>query len=114
MSALGDTMADQNIPEAMPDAPLIPEQSTAARKADALQLKRAMAWAHTARFLDTASQLDQLPISELPEYAFVGRSNAGKSSAINALTQQRGLAFASKTPGRTQHINLRRVVSWLD
>jgi GTP-binding protein len=38
--------------------------------------------------------------------AFVGRSNAGKSSAINALTQQRQLAFASKTPGRTQHINL--------
>ncbi|MFZ2650412.1 MAG: ribosome biogenesis GTP-binding protein YihA/YsxC [Burkholderiaceae bacterium] len=65
-----------------------------------------MAWAHTARFLVTASQLDQLPASDLPEFAFVGRSNAGKSSAINVLTQQRGLAFASKTPGRTQHINL--------
>ena len=107
MSALGDTMANQNIPEATPDVPALNAQNAdAARKAAAVQLKRAMAWAHTARFLDTASQLDQLPIGELPEYAFVGRSNAGKSSAINALTQQRGLAFASKTPGRTQHINL--------
>ena len=68
--------------------------------------KRAMAWAHTARFLTTASQLDQLPQTELPEIAFVGRSNAGKSTAINTLTQQKRLAFASKTPGRTQHINL--------
>jgi GTP-binding protein len=68
--------------------------------------KRALAWAHTARFLTTASQLDQLPATELPEVAFVGRSNAGKSTAINTLTQQKRLAFASKTPGRTQHINL--------
>jgi len=68
--------------------------------------KAALAWAHTTRFLTTASKLDQLPAHELPEVAFVGRSNAGKSSSINALTQQRQLAFASKTPGRTQHINL--------
>jgi GTP-binding protein len=68
--------------------------------------KLALAWAHTARFLTTASQLDQLPSTELPEIAFVGRSNAGKSTAINTLTQQKRLAFASKTPGRTQHINL--------
>lgn len=68
--------------------------------------KTALAWAHTARFLTTASQLDQLPSTELPEIAFVGRSNAGKSTAINVLTQQKRLAFASKTPGRTQHINL--------
>ena len=68
--------------------------------------RRALAWAHTARFLTTASQLDQVPVTELPEIAFVGRSNAGKSTAINRLTQQKRLAFASKTPGRTQHINL--------
>lgn len=68
--------------------------------------KRALGWAHTARFRTTASQLDQLPQTELPEIAFVGRSNAGKSTAINTLTQQKRLAFASKTPGRTQHINL--------
>jgi len=68
--------------------------------------KRALAWTHSARFLTTASQLHQLPPTELPEIAFVGRSNAGKSTAINMLTQQKRLAFASKTPGRTQHINL--------
>ncbi len=66
----------------------------------------ALAWTHSARFLTTASRLDQLPATELPEIAFVGRSNAGKSTAINTLAQQRRLAFASKTPGRTQHINL--------
>ena len=68
--------------------------------------KAALAWSHSARFLTTASQLDQLPGGELREIAFVGRSNAGKSTAINALAQQRRLAFASRTPGRTQHINL--------
>ena len=68
--------------------------------------KAALAWAHGARFLTTAAKLDQLPVEELPEIAFVGRSNAGKSSAINALAQQKRLAFASRTPGRTQHINL--------
>ena len=68
--------------------------------------KAALAWTHTARFLTTASKLDQLPATELPEIAFVGRSNAGKSTAINMLAQQKRLAFASRTPGRTQHINL--------
>lgn len=72
----------------------------------AVAAKVALAWTHTARFLTTASQLDQLPSGELPEIAFVGRSNAGKSTAINMLAQQRRLAFASRTPGRTQHINL--------
>ncbi len=68
--------------------------------------RTALAWAHGARFLTTASRLDQLPGGELPEIAFVGRSNAGKSTAINRLAQQKRLAFASRTPGRTQHINL--------
>ena len=68
--------------------------------------KAALAWTHSARFLTTASRLDQLPATELPEIAFVGRSNAGKSTAINRLAQQKRLAFASRTPGRTQHINL--------
>lgn len=70
------------------------------------QARAALAWAHTARFLTTASRLDQLPATDLPEIAFVGRSNAGKSTAINTLAQHKRLAFASKTPGRTQHINL--------
>jgi len=65
-----------------------------------------MGWMHTARFLTTAAQLHQLPVVDVPEIAFVGRSNAGKSSCINTLTQQKQLAFASKKPGRTQHINL--------
>jgi GTP-binding protein len=68
--------------------------------------RAARAWAHSARFLVTASRLHELPEPGLPEVAFVGRSNAGKSSAINALAHHRRLAFASKTPGRTQHINL--------
>ncbi|MEJ8846563.1 ribosome biogenesis GTP-binding protein YihA/YsxC [Variovorax rhizosphaerae] len=66
----------------------------------------AMGWLHTAHFLTSAPQLEHLPTLDLPEIAFVGRSNAGKSTAINTLTQQTRLAFASKTPGRTQHINL--------
>jgi len=65
-----------------------------------------MGWLHTAHFLTSAPQLEHLPTLDLPEIAFVGRSNAGKSTAINTLTQQTRLAFASKTPGRTQHINL--------
>jgi GTP-binding protein len=60
----------------------------------------------TPRAFLTASKLDQLPVTELPEIAFVGRSNAGKSTAINTLAQHKRLAFASRTPGRTQHINL--------
>ncbi|HVK33864.1 MAG TPA: ribosome biogenesis GTP-binding protein YihA/YsxC [Burkholderiaceae bacterium] len=68
--------------------------------------KQALAWARSARFLTTAARLDQMPLPELPEIAFVGRSNAGKSTAINTLAQHKRLAFASKTPGRTQHINL--------
>jgi GTP-binding protein len=66
----------------------------------------ALAWLHTTRFLTTCAQLHQLPSHEHPEVAFVGRSNAGKSTCINTLCQQRQLAYASKTPGRTQHINL--------
>ena len=65
-----------------------------------------MGWLHTAKFLTTAPQLHFLPELDVPEIAFVGRSNAGKSTCINTLTQQKQLAFASKRPGRTQHINL--------
>ena len=73
---------------------------------DGLPAVTPMGWMHTARFLTTAAQLHHLPASDLPEIAFVGRSNAGKSTCINTLTQQKQLAFASKKPGRTQHINL--------
>lgn len=78
--------------------PTAPPLSPAARAA--------LAWTHSARFMTTASNLSQLPATKLPELAFAGRSNAGKSTAINTLAQHRRLAFASRTPGRTQHINL--------
>lgn len=61
---------------------------------------------HRAKFTVSAARLDQLPPAGAPEVCFVGRSNSGKSSAINVLTQQRRLAFSSKTPGRTRLINL--------
>ena len=71
-----------------------------------LASRRALQWLHTTRFLTTAPELRHLPTLDVPEIAFVGRSNAGKSTCINTLTQQKQLAFASKTPGRTQDINL--------
>ncbi|NMM27645.1 MAG: YihA family ribosome biogenesis GTP-binding protein [Glaciimonas sp.] len=58
-----------------------------------------------ARFFTTVNHLRNLPDTHVPEVAFAGRSNAGKSTAINLLCNQKKLAFASKTPGRTQHIN---------
>jgi GTP-binding protein len=57
-----------------------------------------------ARYVISAHQLKQLPKDEGIEVAIAGRSNAGKSSAINTLTDQRSLARTSKTPGRTQQI----------
>ena len=57
-----------------------------------------------ARFYTTVNHLKDLPATTA-EFAFVGRSNAGKSSAINTLTNHTRLAYVSKTPGRTQHIN---------
>ena len=78
----------------------------ALRVTESAAAKAGLAWLHSARFLVTAARLDQVPVNELPEIAFVGRSNAGKSTAINTLAQHKRLAFASRTPGRTQHINL--------
>ena len=59
----------------------------------------------SARFRLSASELKGLPDMQVPEIAFAGRSIAGKSTTINVLTRQGRLAFASKTPGRTQLIN---------
>jgi GTP-binding protein len=58
------------------------------------------------RFIMSAARAAQLPQDLLAEAAFVGRSNSGKSSALNAVCQQRQLARVSRTPGRTQLINL--------
>lgn len=58
------------------------------------------------QFLQSAARFRELPAPEVPEIAFAGRSNAGKSTALNVLVNRRRLAFASKTPGRTRLINL--------
>ncbi|MBQ1784030.1 MAG: YihA family ribosome biogenesis GTP-binding protein [Gammaproteobacteria bacterium] len=58
------------------------------------------------QFLTSAAELHQLPADNGLEIAFAGRSNAGKSTALNTLARQRQLARASRTPGRTQLINL--------
>src|SRR5262249_55491756 len=64
---------------------------------------------HHAEYLLTVASDEQLPPPGPPEIAFAGRSNSGKSSAINALANQSRLAFTSKTPGRTQQINFFRL-----
>ena len=56
-------------------------------------------------FEKSATRLEECPVEVRPEFAFIGRSNVGKSTLINLLTRQRRLARVSKTPGRTQEIN---------
>lgn len=60
---------------------------------------------HQAKFISSAPRLQDAPPDQGMEIAFAGRSNAGKSSAINTLVQQNALARVSKTPGRTQLLN---------
>lgn len=60
---------------------------------------------HQAKFINSAPRLQDAPPDQGMEIAFAGRSNAGKSSAINTLVQQNALARVSKTPGRTQLLN---------
>ncbi len=60
---------------------------------------------NSAEFLISNSRADMCPDSHLPEYAFIGRSNVGKSSLINMLTGRRALAMTSSTPGKTMLIN---------
>ncbi|MBB5395831.1 ribosome biogenesis GTP-binding protein YihA/YsxC [Mucilaginibacter sp. AK015] len=59
----------------------------------------------SADFICSNTQISKLPPPLKPEYAFIGRSNVGKSSLINMLTQKKGLAKTSQTPGKTQLIN---------
>jgi len=75
--------------------PFTPEAIEAARKA----------FAGPVAFLKSAPKLEFLPDPDVPEIAFAGRSNVGKSSLLNALTNRNGLARTSNTPGRTQELN---------
>ncbi len=59
----------------------------------------------TADFITSSSRADMCPDVNLPEYALIGRSNVGKSSLINMLTQRKALAMTSATPGKTMLIN---------
>jgi GTP-binding protein len=97
-----------------------PQAIEAARAAEAQRItdvraERARAWlieaarkrfAGPVAFLLSAPQLEFLPPPRVPEIAFSGRSNVGKSSLLNALTGRQGLARASTTPGRTQELNI--------
>ncbi len=78
------------------DDPFTPELIEAAR----------VAFARPARFLLGCAAVEQLPPPDLPEVAFAGRSNVGKSSLLNALTGQHELARVSNAPGRTREVNL--------
>jgi GTP-binding protein len=84
-------------PAQLPSAPT-PEEAAA------LEAGRLL-FAGECRFFFAAQQIDKLPPPTGPEIAFAGRSNVGKSSLINALTGQNGLARASNTPGRTKQLN---------
>ncbi len=72
--------------------------------AEALEAARVL-FAHPCAFLMGAAKIDGLPAPDLPEVAFAGRSNVGKSSLINALVNRHGLARASNEPGRTREVN---------
>lgn len=70
-------------------------------------------FAKDCNFVTSAASEAGLPVSSLPEFAFAGRSNVGKSSLINALVNRKNLVKTSKTPGRTQQINFFNLIDTL-
>ncbi len=81
-----------------------PDGGDAIFSAEELEAARVL-FARPVEFIMGAAAIDQLPTAALPEVAFAGRSNVGKSSLINALVNRRDLARTSAEPGRTQQIN---------
>ena len=80
------------------------EVETGEDRAELIEAARKM-FAGPVAFLKSAPGLEFLPPADVPEVAFAGRSNVGKSSLLNALTNRNGLARTSNTPGRTQELN---------
>lgn len=87
---------------------LSPEELDAQEKAERIELARRASKLFSGRvdFLLSAPQLKFLPDPSVPEIAFCGRSNVGKSSLLNAITGRKAIARASVTPGRTQELNI--------
>lgn len=83
--------------------PAAPDDETAF-SADEIEAARIL-FAHPCAFMMGAAKIDGLPAPDLPEIAFAGRSNVGKSSLINGLVNRHGLARASNEPGRTREVN---------
>ncbi len=102
--AVGDHEEDggQDLSAASPADP--PPNEEASDDAAALEAARRL-FAADCRFIAGVAAIGQIPDGSLPEIAFAGRSNVGKSSLINALTGRRSLAIVSDTPGRTRQVN---------
>jgi GTP-binding protein len=79
------------------------------RRSRILKLRKPMPTEVEAEHITSAARSDQFPSESLPEIAFLGRSNVGKSSLLNCLTGKKGLAFTSSKPGCTQVINFYRI-----
>jgi GTP-binding protein len=90
--------------EARGETVIAAEPVSAEQQAARLEAGRLL-FAKECAFVTGVATLDRLPEAHLPEVAFAGRSNVGKSSLINGLTGQNALARTSNTPGRTQQIN---------
>jgi len=82
----------------------VPDEETSPLTKHDLEAGRLL-FARDVTFMLSAVSLETLPPARLPEICFAGRSNVGKSSLINALTNRKGLARASNTPGRTRELN---------